>query len=72
MGKVTVELDWETIDNIVLQELKNTRDGLVRDLERVKEKGKGDVFDLDLAVDIPLIEKHIEACDLIYKYYGGR
>jgi hypothetical protein len=56
----------------MLQELKNTRDGLIRDLERVKEKGKGDVFDMDLEVDIPLIEKHIEACDLIYKYYGGR
>jgi hypothetical protein len=72
MSKVTVELGWETVDSIMLQELKNTRDGLIRDLERVKEKGKGDVFDMDLEVDIPLIEKHIEACDLIYKYYGGR
>jgi hypothetical protein len=71
MGKVTVELDWEAVDNIVLQELKGSIDCLKDQLARVQSSGKGNVFDMVYEVDVAMITKHIEACELIYKYYGG-
>ena len=72
MGKVTVELDWETIDNIVLQELKDSIDCLKTQLDKVHASGKGDVFDMVYEVDVAMITKHIDACELLYKYYGGQ
>lgn len=67
--KVTVELDWETVDNILVQELKNNLEGFVESLERVKSMGRGDVFTTDLEQDIVDIEKHIEACKLLIAYH---
>lgn len=72
MGKVTVELDWEAVDSIILQELKDTIDGLKEQLSHVQTTGKGDSFDMDYETDVMLITKHIDACELIYKYYGGK
>lgn len=67
--KVTVELDWDTVDNIVAQELKNNLDNFIESLERVKHLGRGDVFTTDLEQDIVDIEKHIEACKLLIAYH---
>lgn len=67
--KVTVELDWDTVDNIVVQELKNNLEGFIESLERVKSMGRGDVFTTDLEQDIVDIEKHIEACKLLIAYH---
>lgn len=67
--KVTVELDWDTVDNIVVQELKNNLDSFIENLERVKHLGRGDVFTTDLEQDIVDIEKHIEACKLLIAYH---
>jgi len=67
--KVTVELDWDTVDDIVVQELKNNLEGFVESLERVKTMGRGDVFTTDLNQDIKDIEKHIEACKLLIAYH---
>jgi hypothetical protein len=72
MSKIMVEISGEMVDNIILQEIQDTKEMLTEQLERVKLNGKGDVFDLDVKTDIKLIKKHIEACDLIYKYYGGK
>jgi 3-dehydroquinate synthase class II len=67
--KFTVELDWDTVDNIVAQELKNNLEGFIESLERVKKLGRGDVFTTDLEQDIVDIEKHIEACKLLIAYH---
>lgn len=67
--KFTVELDWDTVDNIVAQELKNNLEGFMESLERVKKLGRGDVFTTDLEQDIVDIEKHIEACKLLIAYH---
>ena len=67
--KFTVELDWDTVDNIVAQELKNNLQGFMESLERVKHLGRGDVFTTDLEQDIVDIEKHIEACKLLIAYH---
>lgn len=67
--KFTVELDWDTVDNIVAQELNNNLEGFMESLERVKKLGRGDVFTTDLEQDIVDIEKHIEACKLLIAYH---
>ena len=70
MKKVTVELDWDTVDNIVKQELVSLKDNLKEDLKR-RKKGTGiAIFDTDKTIDVALIKEHIEAFDTILKYYG--
>ena len=68
--KVTVELDWDTVDNIVKQELASFKDNLEQDLQK-RKAGKGlAIFDTDKTIDVALIKEHIEAFNLILKYYG--
>ena len=68
--KVTVELDWDTVDNIVKQELVSLKANLKEDLKK-RKAGKGmAIFETDKTLDIALIKEHIEAFDLILKYYG--
>jgi len=73
MPKVTVELDWDTVDGIVVQQVTDARDGLIEQLEERKGKGnKGGVFDSDKKKDIILIKAHIDAFALVVKYFGGK
>jgi hypothetical protein len=68
--KVTVELDWDTVDNIVKQELASLKDNLEQDLKK-RKKGTGmAIFDTDKTTDVALIKEHIEAFNVILKYYG--
>ena len=73
MPKINVELDWETVDNIVIQQIIESRDGLIMDLERRKKKNNqgGAIFDNDKKKDIILIKTHIDAFELVIKYFGG-
>ncbi len=73
MPKVTVELDWDTVDNIVVQQVTDARDGLIEQLEERKGSGyKGGVFDNNKKKDIILIKAHIDAFELVIKYFGGK
>ena len=73
MPKVTVELDWDTVDNIVVQQVTDARDGLIEQLEERKGSGyKGGVFDNNKKKDIILIKAHIDAFELAIKYFGGK
>jgi predicted DNA-binding protein (UPF0278 family) len=73
MPNVTVELDWETVDNIVLSQLQDAYSGLVTDLEeRQNESRRGGIFDTDKDTDIILIKKHLDAFKLAIKYFGGK
>jgi hypothetical protein len=68
--KVTVELDWDTVDNIVKQELASLKDNLEQDLKK-RKKGTGmAIFETDKEADIILIKEHIEAFNVILRYYG--
>ena len=68
--KVTVELDWNTIDGIVKQELVSLKANLQEDLKK-RKKGTGmAIFETDKTTDVALIKEHIEAFKLILKYYG--
>ena len=73
MPKVTVELGWETVDNIVLSKLQDAYSGLVTDLEEREDGGnRGGIFDNDKDTDIILIKAHIDAFKLAVKYFGGK
>ena len=39
MPKVIVELDWDTVDNIIVQQVTDARDGLIEQLEERKGDG---------------------------------
>jgi len=67
---ITVELNCNTVDDIIKQELISIQDNLIDDL-RKREKGKGTaIFETDKTLDVALIKEHIEAFDLVLKYYG--
>lgn len=71
-AKVMVGLDWETVDNIVINELKKAHQSLKGDLDRIAE-GTGyaiSIFDKDEFTDMAMIMEHICALELILKYYG--
>jgi len=44
MSKIMVEISGEMVDNIILQEIQDTKEMLTEQLERVKLNGKGDVW----------------------------
>ena len=70
MAKVMVELDWDAVDDIVKQQLRSLRDYLKDDLERRKEDNGMAIFETDKEADIILIKEHIEAFNVILRYYG--
>lgn len=71
MAKVTIELEDEQIDAIILKELKWGIDKMEEDLEH-RANGVGMcVFDNDPVKDIQYINQYISAFKLIYDYYGG-
>ena len=66
MSKISVELDWETVDHIVVQQLRSTWEGLKADL------GAGtNVFVWgNQKADDAVIQKHIDALELLLKWYS--
>jgi hypothetical protein len=72
MAKVTVELDYDAVDDIVKQQLRSLRDYLKDDLERRKEDNGMAIFETDKEADIILMKEHIEAFNLILRYYGEK
>lgn len=72
MRKVTVELDYDAVDSIVKQELHSLRETLKEDLQK-RKKGTGiAIFEVDKTTDVALIKEHIEAFNLILRYYGEK
>jgi hypothetical protein len=68
--KVTVELDWDTIDKITTCSMKSLVESLEVDLEKRRADTGIAIFEVEKELDIALIEKHIEAFKLVLKYYG--
>ena len=72
MRKVTVELDWDAVDDIVRKGLRSLRNNLKDDLKKRKNGTGMAIFESDKTADIALIKEHIEAFNLILRYYGGK
>ena len=70
MTKATVELDWDTVDNIVVEQLKFHRNIIEEDLVKRKNGKTMARFDTNKRKDIAMMKEHIEAFNLILSYYG--
>lgn len=66
MSKLTVELDWETVDNIVVAQLRDTWESLKADLGA----GKWVFVWGDQEADDAEIQRHIDALELLLKWYS--
>ena len=68
--KVTIELDWDTIDYITTCSMKGLVESLESDLE-LRKAGTGmAIFDTNKKKDIAEIKRHIDAFKTVLKYYG--
>ena len=66
MSKISVELDWETVDNVVVSQLRSTWETLKGDLGA----GKWVFVWGDQEADDAEIQKHIDALELMLKWYS--
>ena len=65
MSKITVELDDETLDNIIVDQLFETRSALLKDYERDNAK----VFSLDPREDRAEIRKMIRSLERVISWF---
>ena len=68
--KVTIELDWDTIDHITTCSMKGVFESLEDDLEKRKAGTGMAIFHENKKKDIAEIERHIDAFRTVLKYYG--
>lgn len=68
--KITVELDWETIDRLTVCSMKSTLECLENDLEKRKAGNGMAIFVKEQEFDVILLERHVEAFKLVLKYFG--
>jgi len=68
MSKVTVELDWETVDRVVVEQLRSTWETLKND-----KGNQAWVFVWgDQEADDIEIQKHIDAAELLLKWFSTK
>jgi hypothetical protein len=68
--KITVELDWDTIDKVSTCAMKSILENLEYDLEQRKEDKGMAIFEKNKKKDIAEIKRHIDAFKTVLKYYG--
>ena len=68
--KITIELDWDTIDKVSTCAMKSVLENLEVDLENRKAGIGIAVFDTNKKKDIAEIKRHIDAFKTVLKYYG--
>ena len=69
--KVEVDIDYDEIDKITVNSLKELRKLLENDLELRKEGTGMAIFDTDKDKDVKLLKKQIKAFETVIKYYAG-
>ena len=68
--KITVELDWDTIDKITTCSMKSVVENLEVDLEKRKNDTGMAIFHKDKKKDIAETKRHIDAFRTVLAYYG--
>lgn len=68
MRTVTVELDSETVDKIVISQLANAVEGLEEDL---KLKNRSGIFTSNLEEDNKMIRNHIRALGMVMNFFSN-
>ena len=72
MHKVMVELDWDTVDNIIVTQLKEGLQSMRQDYENRKAGHGMAIFDNDRDIDVAEMKHHIKSFETLIKYYGGQ
>ena len=74
MKRVTIELDWDTVDNIVGEQLKETLSNLENDLMLRETSDKVElaqiVFEYDKEADCKMLREHVDAFKVVLSYFG--
>ena len=69
MNKLTVELEWDAVDSIVVQVLKNQYNGLKEELDRrLNDKETLGIFLPDKEEDIAEIQRHLDSIKIVLQY----
>ena len=68
--KITVELDWDTVDQITTSSMESLVKSLEVDLENRKDGTGMAIFHKDKKKDIAEINRHIDAFKTVLEYYG--
>ena len=68
--KITIELDWDTIDKVTTCSMKSLVQSLEDDLEKRKARTGMAIFHENKKKDIAEINRHIDAFKTVLKYYG--
>jgi gas vesicle protein len=68
--KYVVELDYEMVDKIIIQELQSNYADMKRDLAN-RVEGSLAIWEHDVEEDKKAIKKHMKALKRILKYYGA-
>jgi len=72
MKKVTVELDYDTVDNIIVDQLIDTLENLQEDLE-FRKAGHGlAIFEHDQNADVKILRDHVDAFKIVLSYFGHK
>ena len=67
---VTVEIDMDAADKIVVINLKHMLECLEDDYELRKEDRGMAIFEKDKDEDLKILKKHIKSFKTVLKYYG--
>jgi hypothetical protein len=66
-----VKIDYDQVVNVITEELRQSRNTLINDWVKVRDKNEGFIFDKDPQKDLAELSKHIEAMRVVIQYYGG-
>ena len=69
MQTVTVELDWDTVDNIIVTQLKEQYLGFKQSIEDRKHGRETlGIFETDPDKDVAELQKHMDAVSVVLSY----
>ena len=69
MNKLTVELEWDAVDSIVVQALKNQYSDLKKDLDRRRnDEDTLGIFFSDKVEDVACIHRHLDSLKIVLSY----
>lgn len=70
MSTHTIEMTYDQIDHIIVSQLKQTRQSLLLDIEKISAGHNVNIFFYDEPEkDIAEIQRHIEALTLVLSWY---
>jgi len=73
MSKFTVELEWDAVDSIVVQVLKDQYNGLKEELDRrLNDEDTLGIFFSDKVEDVACICRHLDSIKIVLSYNMNR